>query len=265
MNPDRTSLEWIEARKRHQLSHAHVQMARELGMNPKKLGKLDNHKQETWKLPLPRFIEELYEKRFGKARPDVVVTMEQRMAAFRNNKEERRERKRLARDLEGKEGSTSPTTENPAEAPQPIDTRPEVRTLLANLKKERGRKALNALMQSCSGEWTYFDPVYRYYHQSFKVFGLQAKTLELVAALQALAPDRKLNARFMKIVTEGTGKTFELEHNQRWDEVTRPILEAFFHARFFLECAVRSARSLRAPPQLLPSDWAALLYLFDLR
>lgn len=265
MNPDRTSLEWIEARKRHQLSHAHVQMARELGMNPKKLGKLDNHKQETWKLPLPRFIEELYEKRFGKARPDVVVTMEQRMAAFRKKKEEHRERKRLARDLEDKEGSVSPTTEKPAEAPQAIDTRPEVSTLLANLKKEKARKALNTLLQSCSGEWTYFDPVYRYYHQSFKVFGLQAKTLELVAALQALAPNRKLNARFLKIVGEGTGKTFELEHNQRWDEVTRPILEAFFHARFFLECAVRSARTLRGPPQLLPSDWAALLYLFDLR
>ena len=62
-----------------------------------------------------------------------------------------------------------------------------------------------------------------------------------------------------------SGKTFELEHNRRWDEVTRPIIEAFFHARFFLECAARSSRTLRAPPQLLPSDWAALLYLFDLR
>jgi hypothetical protein len=36
--------------------------------------------------------------------------------------EEHRERKRLARDLEGKEGSASPTTEKPAEAPQAIDT-----------------------------------------------------------------------------------------------------------------------------------------------
>jgi hypothetical protein len=26
--------EWITARKRHRLSHAHVHMARELGMNP---------------------------------------------------------------------------------------------------------------------------------------------------------------------------------------------------------------------------------------
>lgn len=40
---------WIVARKRHRLSHAHVQMARELGMNPKSLGKLDNHDQEPWK------------------------------------------------------------------------------------------------------------------------------------------------------------------------------------------------------------------------
>lgn len=81
MNPDRTSLDWMAARKRHHLSHAHVQMARELGMNPNKLGKLDNHHQEPWKLPLPRFIEELYEKRFGKTRPGVVVTVEELMAA----------------------------------------------------------------------------------------------------------------------------------------------------------------------------------------
>jgi hypothetical protein len=61
---------WIEARRRFHLSHAQVQMARELGMNPKKLGKLDNHKQERWKLPLPLFIEECYRKRFGKTQPD---------------------------------------------------------------------------------------------------------------------------------------------------------------------------------------------------
>ena len=41
-------------------------MARELGMNPKKFGKIANHKQEPWKAPLPVFIEDLYFKRFGK-------------------------------------------------------------------------------------------------------------------------------------------------------------------------------------------------------
>jgi hypothetical protein len=67
---------WIDARKRHGLSHAHVQMARELGMNPKKLGSVDNHRQERWKAPLPVFIEELYLKRFGKTRPEVVRSIE---------------------------------------------------------------------------------------------------------------------------------------------------------------------------------------------
>ena len=72
---------WITARGRHRLSHAHVQMARELGMNPAKLGGLDNHHQEPWKLPLPEFIEALYEKRFGKSRPDVVKTIEEMVRA----------------------------------------------------------------------------------------------------------------------------------------------------------------------------------------
>lgn len=35
--------EWIDARKRHHLSHVQVQMARELVMIPMKFGKLDNH------------------------------------------------------------------------------------------------------------------------------------------------------------------------------------------------------------------------------
>ena len=60
---------WVDARKRFHLSHAHIQMARELGMNPKRFGGKANHKQEPWKAPLPEFIEILYFKRFGKERP----------------------------------------------------------------------------------------------------------------------------------------------------------------------------------------------------
>ena len=43
---------WMVAQKRHRLSDKQVQMARELGLNPDKLGKIDNHKQEAWKAPL---------------------------------------------------------------------------------------------------------------------------------------------------------------------------------------------------------------------
>lgn len=37
---------WIDARIRHHLTHGQVQMPRELGMNPARLGKLDNHRHE---------------------------------------------------------------------------------------------------------------------------------------------------------------------------------------------------------------------------
>jgi hypothetical protein len=72
---------WIDARRKFRLSHEHVQMASELGMNPKKRGKLDNHDQEPWKLPLPEFIGKLYSKGFGKGRPDAVKSIEEMAAA----------------------------------------------------------------------------------------------------------------------------------------------------------------------------------------
>ena len=73
--------EWVEARRRPGLSHAHVQMARELGMNPKKVGSIANHRQERWKAPPAVFIEDLYWRRFGRKRPEAVMSIEQRAAA----------------------------------------------------------------------------------------------------------------------------------------------------------------------------------------
>ena len=92
---------WIEARRKFRLSDAHVQMAREMGMNPRKLGSLANHDQEPWKAPLPVFIEHLYQKRFGKARPERVLSVEDRtreIAAKKAEKHERRRRAKIAHD-----------------------------------------------------------------------------------------------------------------------------------------------------------------------
>jgi hypothetical protein len=86
---------WIDARKRYHLSHVHIQMARELGMNPKKFGKLANEKQEPWKAPLPVFIERIYFKRFGRERPVDVRSIEEVSRAKDIKKEERRRRKQL--------------------------------------------------------------------------------------------------------------------------------------------------------------------------
>ena len=84
---------WIDARKRYHLSHAHIQMARELGMNPKKFGSLANTNQEPWKLPLPDFIEELYLKHFKKNQPDNVRSIEQMVSNDNKKKEKRRDRR----------------------------------------------------------------------------------------------------------------------------------------------------------------------------
>jgi hypothetical protein len=87
---------WIEARKRYHLSDAHIQMARELGLNPKKFGGLANTGQEPWKAPLPEFIEELYFKHFKKRRPENVRSIERMLSDSNRKKEERRARKRAA-------------------------------------------------------------------------------------------------------------------------------------------------------------------------
>lgn len=142
------------------------------------------------------------------------------------------------------------------------DERPEVQQLLSNLKQHL--PVLRELLEECNGYWGE-DGIYRFYHGSFKVYGLQNLTEKTVTLLSQMGPKRELNQYFTRILRQGTGLTFSKEHNKRWLEITRPIVEAFFHARFFLEMAVKYAQELDDPPCCMPSGWAALLYLYDIR
>ncbi|HEV7590014.1 MAG TPA: hypothetical protein VGO40_17995 [Longimicrobium sp.] len=101
---------WIDARKRHRLSHAQVQMARELGVNPKKLGKVDNHRQEPWKAPLPAFIEDLYRRRFKRDAPADVRSIEEGLDAAARKKAAKRQAKALQPAAE------APSARDPAPA-----------------------------------------------------------------------------------------------------------------------------------------------------
>ena len=92
---------WIEARTKFHLSHAQIQMVRELGLNPKKLGSMANYKQEQWKVPLLNYIEHLYEKRFNKRAPDDIRPLEVRDA----EKRKRKVQKNMAK-LNGEENIT---------------------------------------------------------------------------------------------------------------------------------------------------------------
>ncbi|MBF0121709.1 MAG: hypothetical protein HQK79_23005, partial [Desulfobacterales bacterium] len=126
--------------------------------------------------------------------------------------------------------------------------------LLSNIKAKL--PDLEELLNEINDHWCYEDKIYRFYHESFKVYRIQSYTLKIVNALKELTPEgdfsspydkHRENKRgkfgdvsFEKIIAEGaSNKEFKMEHNNNWLEHTRPMLEAFFHAKFFLEMAVK--------------------------
>ena len=93
------------------MSDKQVQMARELGINPDKLGKLDNHKQEPWKTPLPQFIEEIYFKCFKKDTPEIVKPLKQILKELEIKKQKKKKEKKKKR----KEDALTPINSEKAE------------------------------------------------------------------------------------------------------------------------------------------------------
>jgi hypothetical protein len=114
----------------------------------------------------------------------------------------------------------------------------------------------------------YQDGIYRFYHQSFKVYQLQDLTLRAVELFRCIgvSPDRQFCAWFEEIIAAGTGFEFQPEDNQNWTLRARPIVEAFLHAKYFVEMMTRYGRELNsAPKNFLPSGWAAILELYNQR
>lgn len=124
---------------------------------------------------------------------------------------------------------------------------------------------LKKLLEEYSSHWGYEDPIYRFYHHSYKVVWLQDHTTKIVESLKKLMPDLPLNEQFMEIYKSGTGKAFSPAWNKDWDTHTRPIVEVFFHAKYFLEMAIKYGEELETAVNTLPSGWASVLYLYGLR
>ena len=62
---DKVKDPWIIAKKKYRLTERQIEMAKKLGMNPKKFGKYASNKSQPWKEPLGSFIEGCYDKRFS--------------------------------------------------------------------------------------------------------------------------------------------------------------------------------------------------------
>jgi hypothetical protein len=139
----------------------------------------------------------------------------------------------------------------------------QIDALLSNIKQQLPK--LEEMLAHLETHWGMEDGVYRFYHQSFKVYQLQEVTVDICGVLKALSPGRPMNRWFSEIVAQGTGHEFELSHNKEWLRHTRPIVEALFHAHYFLKMVVKYGRELENAPNPMPSGWAAVLYLFDLR
>ena len=139
----------------------------------------------------------------------------------------------------------------------------EERNLLSASKRKLPE--LKALLASASGHWSYEDPIYRFYHHSFKVCRAQTTTLKIVEALQSLAPHLKLNPDFAEIVAEGTRMRFISSRKAKSLNPPRAMVEAFFHARHMLLMLCKYAKELPEPPPALPSGWATVLYLYNIR
>jgi hypothetical protein len=91
---------WVKVKRQFALTDAHVQMARELGMNLVRLIESESTTQGLTQTPLAQRIENLYIKRFKKPLPAAVVPLRQLLhdarAKERVEAHERRHRKRQA-------------------------------------------------------------------------------------------------------------------------------------------------------------------------
>ncbi len=75
---------------------------------------------------------------------------------------------------------------------------------------------------------------------------LQSFTTQALDVLQQIAHaiDRPLSPWFTEITAQGIGVHFVMEHNTNWLVHTRPIVEAFLHAKYFVEMMVKYGRTM---------------------
>lgn len=140
------------------------------------------------------------------------------------------------------------------------------RNLLQAIKNNLGE--IDRILRESSPYFFGEDFFYRLYHGSFKVYLAQRETDKIISLMRKIgleAGQGELNVMFLEIVREGTGKTFDMECNLDWGKRERPIMEAFFHAREMLRLMGKYGKVLHDAPESLPSGWAAVLYLYNMR
>jgi hypothetical protein len=101
----------------------------------------------------------------------------------------------------------------------------------ALLRRIKARMAdIDAWLAESADEWCEEDGVYRFYHQSMKVFYLQDLTRKGFTLISEIGGEQDPpHEWYCQVVKEGTAGDFNEKTNDEWLQQTRPILEAFWH------------------------------------
>jgi hypothetical protein len=110
------------------------------------------------------------------------------------------------------------------------------------------------------------DGVYRFYHESNKVFFLQDPVKQAFTLINEIGgEDDPPNFEYARIVEAGTAHQFSKTTNENWEAETKPILEAFWHTKYFINMMAKYAKELETVEMMVQPGMAAVLYLFELR
>jgi hypothetical protein len=191
---------WVVAQKKHKLSDKHVQMARELGLNPDKLGKIDNHKQETWKAPLPQFIEQIYSKRFKREEPVTVRSLKGIIADDKARKEKKKKEKDKCSQNSTLLDEGNKETENP---PKPLSLSAKLKQLNEKPKVKVSLEGGESPESILSKEAHIFDEAFDFYEKENVTFS------ELGFVLRKIHPrykPRRYGCKTLKAIYEKLDK-----------------------------------------------------------
>jgi hypothetical protein len=137
--------------------------------------------------------------------------------------------------------------------------------LLSNIKKHKPK--LKLLLDEVNNDWSYEDTIYRFYHCSFKTHYIHSLTIKIVNILKAIDPkENKEFAELFQMMIDGANINvpWKKEQNNNWGKHVSPIIEAFLHTKYFLEMIIKYS-TMKKAPELLPSGWAAILELYNIR
>ena len=110
------------------------------------------------------------------------------------------------------------------------------------------------------------DGIYRFYHGSNKVFFLQDPVEAAFTLIKEIGgEDDPPNFEYARIVEAGTAHQFSETTNENWEAETKPVLEAFWHTKYFINMMVKYAKELETVEMMVQPGMAAVLYLFKLR